>query len=208
MAPSRRRLDRSSVFEDNINTTSNSTSSSYYTRSLTADDVTLGSIATLARIPVDQATPKVRCLKTNKLMNSGAFNHPVVILCISQDGDKEVSALCCQISGNSNPFASEASSFLPISTVSLGGQYSRVPVVRNEAVLEDKAMFKRCYILTGHGSSPPCTQLFIQHIMKLNFTFLQHSALPPFEMGTSEIKLLNTSVLHLFQYLIEVARAS
>ncbi|APA15627.1 predicted protein [Sclerotinia sclerotiorum 1980 UF-70] len=155
MTSSRRRVDRSFVFEDNINTTPDSTTSSYYTRSLTADDVTLGSIATLARLPVGQATPKVRCLKTNKLINSGAFNHPVVILGISQDGDKEVSALCCQISGNSNPFAPEAPSFLPISTVSLGGQYSRVPVTRNEAVLEDKAMFKRCYILTGHALYDP-----------------------------------------------------
>ncbi|KAF7861976.1 hypothetical protein EAF04_007856 [Stromatinia cepivora] len=149
MAPSRRRLDRSSVFEDNINTTPNPASSNY-TRSLTADDVTLGSIATLVRLPVGQATPKIRCLKTNKPMNSGAFNHPVVILGISQNGNKEVSALCCQISGNSNPIASEVPSFLPISAVSLGGQYSRVPIIRNEAVLEDKAMFKRCYILTGH----------------------------------------------------------
>ncbi|KAI9650861.1 hypothetical protein NHQ30_000896 [Ciborinia camelliae] len=150
MGYSRRHDGRSSIVEENIHTYPAQTPH-LNKRQLAVGDVTLGSIAMLSPLPVGKKAPKIHCLKTGKQMNARAFNHPVAILAISKYDGKEVSALCCTISGNSNPITSEAPSFLPISPITLNEDYDCVPDIRNEAVLENKAMLKRCYILTGHG---------------------------------------------------------
>ncbi|ESZ89906.1 hypothetical protein SBOR_9704 [Sclerotinia borealis F-4128] len=148
MRSSRHTLDRSSIIDDNIDPApaSSSVPTSCHGRPpLTEDTTTLGSIARLSQLSADQDTPEIRCLKTGKMINRRAFDHPVVILAISKHGDNKPSALCCQISSNRNPLAEEAASFLPISTVTLGGDYHRVPEMRKDMILEDKPMAKHFF---------------------------------------------------------------